>query len=101
MDRWRRLTLLVPSYRDSHFFERPLFRKLIAKTLGSILFQIVIEGVAGFKTCNAYATPPRHSMMLGFGEVEVAVLYWEFTSNVSNVNNKSYKTNAAVSILVQ
>jgi hypothetical protein len=55
----RRLTTLVPFHSDSNFFARPLFRQLVAKTIGPILFPTVVEGAVGFKTNNAYSTSFR------------------------------------------
>ena len=58
----RRLKSLEPSHSSSNFFARPLFRKLVAKTIGPILFPTVIEGAVGFKTNNAYATSLRNPL---------------------------------------
>ncbi|OEU74983.1 MAG: hypothetical protein BA869_11420 [Desulfuromonadales bacterium C00003107] len=46
----------------SNFFERPLFRQLVAETLGPFLFPAVIEEAVGFKTNNASAMPIRHPL---------------------------------------
>ncbi len=58
------LKTVGPFHNDSNFFARPLFRKLVAQTIESILFPAVIEGVVGFKTNNAYASllpDPHHT----------------------------------------
>jgi hypothetical protein len=39
---------MVLSYGGNNFFERPLFPKLVTKTIGLFLLQTAAEGVAGF-----------------------------------------------------
>jgi hypothetical protein len=58
----RRLKTFEPSHGGSNFFARPLFRELIAKTIGPTLFPTVIEGVVGFKANNAPETSLRYPL---------------------------------------
>jgi hypothetical protein len=63
-DVWRRLKTLEPSRSGSNFIARLLFRKVAAKTIGSIHFSAVIGGAVGFETNNASATSLRYPLPL-------------------------------------
>jgi hypothetical protein len=48
-----------------------LFRQLIAKMIGPILFPTVVEGAVWFKINNVYATSLRDPLPAGTGELRL------------------------------